>query len=299
MIYLESIMHQITPQIMGADKSIDIAIDNGSYLKESNIEDLLMLSDQRIEKRVILSGFSKRTLETYLKKFYDLNLRSRAAETDIDLIIIDKTQLYCINKSINELKSYPVPIYYTNNHFLVKEQMEFFDYLWSQDSETILYNELEKIHKPNFAESIFYGSNSLKEGIFTELKKDPKLLYKIDPREFEELIALILNKLGYRTFPTQRTRDGGKDILAKFNTPDGHEGLCLIECKRYSPERKVGVETVRSLFGVVKDEKATLGMIVTTSSYSKPAQEFYQRHKHTISLKDFEDLNLWINNNST
>jgi len=299
MRYIDSIIQRITPLIIGAGHSIDVLIDNDSFLKEGNIEELLLVADQRLNIRAILSGFSKVGLKTYEEKFQSFNLRPLDIKAGIDLVIIDGSQLFCINKSITELKSYPIPIYYTDDPFLVKEQSEFFEYLWSQISDSIIYSEIGNIHKPSFVESIYFGSNFLKTNLLKELKKDPGLIYKIEPFEFEELVGLLLNNLGFRTFLTPRTRDGGKDILAKFDTPDGHEGLCLVECKRYKPERKVNVNTVRSLFGVVQDERANLGMIVTTSSYSKEAHNFQKRNIHTLSLKDFEDLKNWINSTST
>lgn len=299
MSYIDLIIQRITPQIIGAGRSIDVLIDNESFLKEGNIEDFLLVADQRLNIRVVLSGFSKVAIRTYQNKFQSLNVKPINIKTKIDLIIIDGSQVFCINKSITELKSYPVPIYYTDDPFLVKEQNEFFEYLWSQISDSIIYSEIENIHKPSFVESIYFGSNSLKSSLLRELRKDPGFIYKIEPVEFEKLVELLLKNLGFRTFVTPRTRDGGKDILAKFDTPDGHEGLCLVECKRYAPERKVNVQTVRSLFGVVQDERANLGMIVTTSSYTKDAYKFQKRNIHTISLKDFEDLKKWINSTST
>lgn len=299
MRYIDAIIERLTPQIIGAGQSIDILIDNESYLKEGTIEDILHVADQRLNIRIVLSGFSKVDIKSYQNKFKLFNVKPLNIKASIDLIIIDGSQAFCINKSITELKSYPVPIYYTNDPFLVKEQNEFFEYLWSKISDSIIYSEIGNIHKPSFVDSIYFGSNSLKSSLLNELKKDPGLIYKIEPVEFEELVGLLLNNLGFRTFVTPRTRDGGKDILAKFDTPDGHEGLCLVECKRYKPERKVNVQTVRSLFGVVQDARANLGMIVTTSSYTKDAYSFQKRNLHTLSLKDFEDLKKWINCTST
>jgi HJR/Mrr/RecB family endonuclease len=299
MTYLESIVNQIVPKIIGAGQSIDIVIDYESFLKDGILEDFLLLTDERLIRRLIISGFPPKEALSFLKKFKFMQTKEIDTKVGIDLVIIDRAEFFCINKFIEDLKSYPIPVYYTSEKYLVKEQIEFFDYLWSQSSQVILYNELVKIHKPNLFESIYYGSKTLRSNIINELKKDPNLVFKIPPNEFEKLIEFLLNNMGYQTFRTPRTKDGGKDILAKFLTPDGYECLCLVECKRFAPNKKVAVDIVRSLFGVVQDQKANLGMIVTTSTYTKYAQDFQERHQHTLSLRDFEDLKTWIKNTSS
>jgi restriction endonuclease Mrr len=47
--------------------------------------------------------------------------------------------------------------------------------------------------------------------------------------------------------------------------------LVLVQCKRFSPRKKVGEPTVKQLCTVVDDEKATRGLIVTTSTFTSVA----------------------------
>jgi restriction system protein len=70
---------------------------------------------------------------------------------------------------------------------------------------------------------------------------------------------------------TQRTRDGGRDIVACRQGPVKREQL-HIECKRYTTP--VPVQCLRSLLGVVSSEKANKGVLVTTSRFTTPAVEF-------------------------
>jgi HJR/Mrr/RecB family endonuclease len=78
--------------------------------------------------------------------------------------------------------------------------------------------------------------------INTELKrylnKHPEKLYDLTLRKFEELIASILEDLGFEVELTQATRDGGSDIIAYIRNAVC-EYLTLVECKKYSPENKV------------------------------------------------------------
>lgn len=292
-------MNKIAPVVIGAGQSIDIVIDFESDLKDGHLEDILSISDERISKRLLLSSFPENIALSLHDQFKTFHTKILKTKIGLDLIIVDRSRVFCINRSIKELQSFPIPIYYTDKDMLVKEQVELYDYLWAEDAETILFNDISCIREPTTLENIYFGSNDLQKKILQELKLNPDLLYKIDPREFEKLVEHLLKKMGYNTFLTPKVKDGGKDILAKFSMPDGHEALCLVECKRYRPEKKVSIETVRGLFGIVNDDRANIGMIVTTSSFTKDAIEFQRKNEHILSLKDFNDLKTWINNTST
>lgn len=131
------------------------------------------------------------------------------------------------------------------------------------------------------------------ESLILLLKKRPSDLHKITPRQFEQVIADLLIDMGMTVELTPATRDGGKDILAYMDTPVG-KLLTLVEAKQYNQNRPVGVSLVRNLFGTVMDHQATNGMLVTTSRFAKPAQEFQERHKYELSLKDYNDVVSWI-----
>jgi HJR/Mrr/RecB family endonuclease len=82
------------------------------------------------------------------------------------------------------------------------------------------------------------------EQLIKKLASQPELLYSINPRNFEELVAHILQMQGLEVKLTPETRDGGKDILAFLETPSGRHLYC-VECKRYAPDRPVEVRLVR------------------------------------------------------
>lgn len=131
------------------------------------------------------------------------------------------------------------------------------------------------------------------DDLIMKLKRRPGDLYKISPRQFEEVIADLLGDMGMDVELTPATRDGGKDILAYMTTEIGRF-LCLVEAKQHSESRPVGVSLVRSLFGTLVDHEATTGMLVTTSRFSGPARAFQQRHEYQLSLKDYQDVVSWI-----
>jgi Restriction endonuclease/AAA domain len=131
------------------------------------------------------------------------------------------------------------------------------------------------------------------DDLIMKLKRAPGDLFKITPRQFEEVIADLLTDMGMDVELTPATRDGGKDILAYMKTEIG-KFLCLVEAKQYDKRRPVGVSLVRSLFGTLVDHQATSGMLVTTSRFAGPAKEFQERHRYQLSLKDYGDVVSWI-----
>jgi restriction endonuclease Mrr len=68
----------------------------------------------------------------------------------------------------------------------------------------------------------------------------------------------------------------------------------LIECKRYAPDKPISVEVVRGLYGVVESERATMGLIATTSFFSNPAKSFQAQNKYRLELADFERIKAWL-----
>jgi HJR/Mrr/RecB family endonuclease len=104
------------------------------------------------------------------------------------------------------------------------------------------------------------------------LATHPDQLYSLNPRKFEELVEAIFRDFGYDVILTPKPRDGGFDVRAIRKDSVGTL-LYLIECKRFSPHRPVGPEIIRSLYGVVEQQRASCGLLVTTSRFTKGAKE--------------------------
>lgn len=122
--------------------------------------------------------------------------------------------------------------------------------------------------------------------LLERIKKDPKLMYGLSPRKFEELVAELLYKQGFEVELTPATRDGGFDIYAAKIESIG-KFLYLVECKRYTPPKKVGVQVIRSLHGVVQKEQANAGIVVTSSYFTSDAKELQSELEHQIKLSDY------------
>ncbi|MEZ5358860.1 MAG: restriction endonuclease [Candidatus Zixiibacteriota bacterium] len=126
------------------------------------------------------------------------------------------------------------------------------------------------------------------------LAKHPERMYSISPRKFEYLVAEILRDMGAEVEITKETRDGGRDILAAIATPIG-KLLTIVECKRLSPERKIGLDVAeRFLWTIDNKDKASCGLIATTSYFSREAILLRDQYRWKLKYKDFEGLSDWL-----
>lgn len=130
--------------------------------------------------------------------------------------------------------------------------------------------------------------------ILHHIIRSPARLYELPSRKFEELIAGIFHKNGYKVTLTPETRDGGFDILAIRNDALGGDHLHLIECKRYAAHRKIDVGIVRSLLGVVHSNDAHKGHLVTTSFFTPDAMAFTNHNRSQLLLSDYHKVVNWL-----
>ncbi|WP_332023252.1 restriction endonuclease, partial [Kaistella sp.] len=115
----------------------------------------------------------------------------------------------------------------------------------------------------------------------------------LTPRKFEELVASILEDLGFDVTLTKQTRDGGSDIIASIRNAVT-SFLILVECKKYSPENKVDVGIIREVVGVQTFKNPSKSIIVTTSRFTKDAIKEASQMKDKLDLKDYDNLKEWL-----
>lgn len=122
----------------------------------------------------------------------------------------------------------------------------------------------------------------------------PEDLYRLTPRRFEELVAHMFEKFGYEVSLTPQSRDGGYDVSAVRKAET--ETRVLIECKRYTPPNKVGRPTVQRLMGVLGDRsvQATMGIVATTSSFTRDAEGFIDDNRWKLQGRDFAGIVAWM-----
>lgn len=105
----------------------------------------------------------------------------------------------------------------------------------------------------------------------------------MDWEDFEHLVREIFSKefatSGMEVKVTQSSRDLGVDAVA-FDPDPIRGGKIIIQAKRYT--NTVKVESVRALYGIMQDEGAMKGIMVTTSDYGPDAYKFAQGKPITL-----------------
>ncbi len=92
----------------------------------------------------------------------------------------------------------------------------------------------------------------------------------LSPKEFEDYIAELFNRLGYKAYAVGGPNDGGIDVIAE---KDGRKHY--IQCKKYFKAREVRVGEVRDFYGALADKLAnSKGYFITTSKFTLPAEQF-------------------------
>ncbi len=125
------------------------------------------------------------------------------------------------------------------------------------------------------------------------LSKDPKRLFTLSPRQFEELVAELMHRLGYSVQLGQLGRDGGVDVFAERPSEVGDE-LVLIQCKQFRVDRKVGEPIIKQLHADVHDRSATRGLVATTSYFSSTALTYIEHYRYRLSGVDQDELIEWM-----
>lgn len=129
--------------------------------------------------------------------------------------------------------------------------------------------------------------------IIDRIMKDPSLMYIIEPRKWEEIIAATYDESGLfdEVTLTPRSGDHGRDVIAV----SGFGSVRLIESvKRYTPGTKVTAEKVLALLGVLlSDPQASKGIVSTTWEFAPKIEENPYIKKHIpdrLELVDGEAL---------
>lgn len=108
------------------------------------------------------------------------------------------------------------------------------------------------------------------------------------PREFEKLVVLLLQKMGYggevkaSGEVTQASNDKGIDGIIKEDVLG--LGRIYIQAKRYARANTVGREEVQKFVGALATAQSNKGVFITTSSYTKNAIEYADSLNGTPTL---------------
>ena len=112
-------------------------------------------------------------------------------------------------------------------------------------------------------------------------------LRNMDPFEFERHVMSLFETTGHPTGVTSRSNDFGIDGFIAH--PDG---LIVVQCKRNNAANTVGRPVVQQFKGVIEEQKALRGYIVTTSTFTQGARDSAELSDR-LTLVDYEELLRW------
>ena len=116
----------------------------------------------------------------------------------------------------------------------------------------------------------------------------------MDWREFERLIAELLERDGWTVTLMRGTKDGGIDVVSSRADPILGSLKAIWQAKRFSEGRKVQLHHARELTGVVEREKATKGVLVTTTALTRGALDWIRQDEFRLSAKEGTEIRKWI-----
>lgn len=113
-------------------------------------------------------------------------------------------------------------------------------------------------------------------------------------RQFEFLVGEFFRRNGYHVEVTPPSRDGGVDVRAIRETGATGPELVLVQAKRFSDSRQVGIETVKALWSDVDEVAATRGVVATTSILAPGARAYCQARRYRLTVAERPMVETWL-----
>lgn len=114
-------------------------------------------------------------------------------------------------------------------------------------------------------------------------------------RQFEQLIAQMLEFDGYRVELMNGTKDGGVDVVASRDMGAAGMFKSVWQAKKLRADRKVQLSVVRELADTRLEHGASKAIIVTTSVLTSGALARVERDRYVLGKVERSDLDRWIN----
>lgn len=180
-----------------------------------------------------------------------------------------------------------------------------------RESDLLQYPEFKEYSTGSKAETGDNSNNTKEEtqgltpteqmdNAYKSINKDltAELLQRIleqTPQFFEHLVVDLIVKMGYggsfanSARVTQYAHDDGIDGII-YEDKLGLDKI-YIQAKRYKLDNVVGKPQIQQFSGALDEPKATKGVFITTSSYSKEARQYVEKlNSKKIVLIDGQDL---------
>ncbi|MDB5123694.1 MAG: Restriction endonuclease [Mucilaginibacter sp.] len=254
----------------------------------------LMKEGRKTGYRVILSArrqINEKVFENNARTLRLQGLNERDIDRLVDIFYNERNEhpdaVLTIRELMQEFNGNPRAVLSALN-MLVKDECEFIY------QNPMLIEGLERpkiiLEEPP---KIITDIRLVNKKILDKIGRRPEAVYQLSPRQFEMMVAEIFEERGYSVELTKETRDGGKDLII-LDQRDIGNFLIYAECKRYAPGNPVGVSVISDLIGRMSADRATAGMVITSSYFSPDAKTFKTKFEHQMQLIDFLKLSTMI-----
>ena len=130
------------------------------------------------------------------------------------------------------------------------------------------------------------------QDLYNHFGINPDRLSGLGWREFETIVAALLEAQGYQVDLGPGMNDGGIDLKLIQRDPIG-DIMTLVQVKRYKKDLKIRLEAVQALHGASAAEGAAKSIFVTTSAYLPSAKRFAERDSVPMTLHTSSDVQQW------
>jgi restriction system protein len=113
-------------------------------------------------------------------------------------------------------------------------------------------------------------------------------------RQFEFLVGEFFCRNGYDVHVTPPSGDGGVDVRAARAGGGVGPELVLIQAKRFSSDRQVGVETVKALWSDIDEVAAIRGVVATTSTLAAGARAYCEARRYRLTAAERPIVEKWL-----
>ena len=303
-LHIEEIGGAVAQLVLGASYGVDAAgfTDVAWFHPQSGVswEDVRSLGDRRLKLRALISDFPERIITSP----HDFKRASRDRIERFDAegwvakkpVVLPAFHSLIVDNEVAIFTNLNSP-HKDDRVFIAEDELQVdlvrrhFNAAWH--GETVLLHQEQLTDPASEDSSVIVDLSATWDRLIAYFAASPERMHDLDPRKFEELVAELLSRENMDVELTPPSKDGGRDVLAYTDSPVGRH-LFYVECKKYSEENPVGVSLVRQLYGVLEAERATAGLIVTTSRFTKGALEFQKNIEHRMSLKDLQRLSDWV-----
>ncbi len=172
------------------------------------------------------------------------------------------------------------------------ENQNGYNYYFSTDDEALNAAFEAYFHWQWVCSLIEPETGDVYEELYAHFAGNPDQFHRLNPRAFEILLSRVFQNQGFTTELGPGSGDGGVDIRFWQRGPLG-DVLTLVQAKRYAAHRKITLDAVAALRGVMAVEEAPRGMFITTSTYLPSARRFAARVGSGLELATSADVAHW------